>query len=160
MIERGSIWAADMHQLLLRLYSATDRGKGKVNNFTEWQLRYSAICDQADKQEPRPIQSARGRPKNSKGRNLLNRLIKHGSSVLAFARHERIPFTNNLAEQAVCHAKVKQKVATCLRTFSSAQLYARIQGFIITTRKQGQNTFKQICQILDGKKYQLSTLSD
>jgi len=158
LMEQGSIWAADMHQLLLLLYSATDSGKGKVDNFTEWQLRYGAICDQADKQEPRPIQSARGRPKNSKGRNLLNRLIKHGSSVLAFAQHEWIPFTNNLAEQAVRHAKVKQKVATCFRTFNGAQWYARIQGFIITTRKQGQNTFKQICQILDGKEYQLSTL--
>jgi hypothetical protein len=47
--------------------------------------------------------------KQSKGRNLLDRLRKHEDGVLAFACEPFIPSTNNPAERDIRSAKVKQK---------------------------------------------------
>ncbi|MBL0260285.1 MAG: transposase [Saprospiraceae bacterium] len=52
--------------------------------------------------------SYRGRIKNSKGLNLINRLIKYKESVLGFAFSNLIPFTNNQAERDIRHCKTKQ----------------------------------------------------
>ena len=51
----------------------------------------------------------RGRPKQSKARNLLDRLIEHRDSVLMFALVDYIPFTNNMAENDIRMTKVQQK---------------------------------------------------
>jgi hypothetical protein len=48
---------------------------------------------------------------------------------------------------------MSQKVAMSFRTFKGAQIYARIQSFIETTRKLKQNTFHQLCKLLDGETY-------
>lgn len=42
----------------------------------------------------------------------MNRLIKYKDAVLAFAKYTLIPFTNNLAERGIRHAKVKQKAGS------------------------------------------------
>jgi hypothetical protein len=38
-----------------------------------------------------------------------------------------------------------------------AQVYARIQSFIATTRKLKQNTFQELCNLLNGKTYSFQT---
>ncbi|WP_298348911.1 hypothetical protein [Runella sp.] len=48
-------------------------------------------------EEPPAIKSKRGKPKNSKGRNSVNRLVKYQNGALAFAFNQAIPFTNNQA---------------------------------------------------------------
>ena len=40
-----------------------------------------------------------------------------------------------LAERDIKPAKVKQKESNCFRTFKGAEIYARIEGFISTARK-------------------------
>jgi transposase len=62
-----------------------------------------------------------------------------------------LPFTNNLAEQAIRCVKIKQKVAMSFRTFKGAQVYARIQGFVATCRKQALNVFQQLLLVIDNK---------
>ncbi|MCC5945164.1 MAG: transposase [Bernardetiaceae bacterium] len=100
------------------------------------------MCQKAEEEEPPPPEKgARGKPKNSKGRYLLNRLIKHQAGVLAFAVVEFVPFTNNLAEQEVRCVKIKQKVAMSFRSFRGEVIYARIQGVIKTLRKQKRKVF-------------------
>ncbi len=42
-----------------------------------WEWAFKHICQLADKEELPPKQGKRGKPKNSKGRNLLNRLLDH-----------------------------------------------------------------------------------
>lgn len=76
---------------------------------------------------------------------------------MAFACVEKVPFTNNLAEQAIRPVKIKQKVAMCLRTFRGAQVYARIQGFISTIRKQGRNILQSLIDVYEGKNIILAT---
>jgi transposase len=99
------------------------------------------ILNQADREEPPPQRAKRGKPKQSKGRNLLNHLRTHETGVLAFALEPGIPFTNNQAERDLRPAKVKQKVSGCFRTKAGAQVYARLQAAISTFRKQGLNVF-------------------
>ena len=49
--------------------------------------------------------AARGRPRQSKAANLLKRLREYRCDVWRFMTDEGVPFTNNLAEQALRMAK-------------------------------------------------------
>jgi transposase len=151
LVENGSAWAAMMRQLLLDLYHATQQGKESLprDGLIFYELCYDLICQQGQEQEP-PPEKTRGKSRRSKGRNLLERLIKHKDLVLAFAREEKVPFTNNQAERDIRPVKGKLKVAGCLRTSTGAAHYARIQGFVSTARKQKQNVFQQLCNAFSG----------
>ncbi|MBL7986981.1 MAG: transposase [Chlorobi bacterium] len=86
----------------------------------------------------------RGRLTRSKGLNLVERLEKHQAGVLAFAEHDVVPFTNNLAEQDIRPVKIKVKVAGCFRTILGGAHYARINSFFSTVRKQKFNPFTEL----------------
>jgi transposase len=148
--EQNSIWAKEMHDFLFELYKKSEKATIIVADKPLWMQKFQAICDKADAEEPLPIKNARGKPKNSKGRNLLNRLIKHQDGILAFAFELAIPFSNNQAERDIRCVKVKQKVAMSFRTFKGAEIYARIQGFISTARKHHQNSFSLLCALFQG----------
>lgn len=145
--ESGSVWAEDMHGLLLMLY----RMPRPVADDEQVRLHYRLILAQADAEEPQPNASKRGRPQQSKGRNLLNRLREYEAGVLAFALEPDIPFTNNQAERDLRPAKVKQKVSGCFRTQTGAAVYARLQATVATLRKQGLNVFASLHDLFLGK---------
>ena len=135
--ENGSLWAEDMHEFLLDLYKMPRPIVAAV----EVRKHYRIILAQGDLEEPPPQQGKRGKPKQSVGRNLLNRLRKHEDGALAFALESGVPFTNNQAERDLRPAKVKQKVSGCFRTKAGASVYARLQATVSTFRKQGENVF-------------------
>ena len=138
LVENGSSWAKEMHTLLLDLYKTPRpilRGEEDIRDC------YRAILAQADQDEPPPKQGKRGKPKQSTGRNLFDRLKEHETGVLAFAFEAGVPFTNNQAERDLRGAKVKQKVSGCFRTEQGARVYARLQAAISTFRKQGLDVF-------------------
>ncbi len=150
LIEDGSIWAGIFKKYLLGIY---EKSTPLINNRGQIENRYDLICKIADLEEPPPAQNnKRGRKKKTKGRNLLERLIKHKEAVLRFAFVPEVPFTNNLAERDIRHTKLKQKVSGGFRTFRGAQIYARIQSFISTLRKQGLNVFTQLRETLEFKR--------
>ena len=149
--ENGSVWAAEMQQLLLELFCLSQKATQIVPGKDIWLQKYLAICQTADKAEPPPVQGKRGKPKNTKGRNLLNRLVKHQEGVLAFAFTQGVPFTNNQAERDIRPLKTKQKVATSFRTFKGAENHARIQGFISTLRKHNMNVFQNLVKVFEKK---------
>lgn len=150
LIDRKSHWAEQMHKFLIDLYKKSQSGTEAIKATRQIQKRFDRICYAADLEEPEPIPRARGKPKTSKGRNLLNRLIKHQQALMAFAFHQQVPFTNNLAERDIRPVKLKQKVAGCFRTTQGANYYARIQGFVSTTRKNQRNTFKELKRAFQG----------
>ncbi len=117
--------------------------------------RFRRICNLGDMIEPPPIKTPgkRGRYKRTKGRNLVERLIKHQDAVLAFAFHEQVPFTNNLAERDIRPVKIKQKISNSFRSFEGAEIYARIEGFISTARKNKMNIFNQLCCTFEGRNF-------
>ena len=153
LIDRKSHWAEQMQKFLIDLYKKSHGGTDAIKATRQIQKRFDRICDGADLEEPEPIPRARGKPKNSKGRNLLNRLMRYQDPLLAFAFHQQVPFTNNLAERDIRPVKLKQKVAGCFRTTQGANYYARIQGFISTARKNQQNTFKELKRAFSGNTF-------
>ncbi len=155
--DNGSIWATLMHQLLLELFEKSQKATIVVPNKDIWVEKYKIICQKADKEEPPPQKGQRGRPKNSKGRNLFNRLVQYQDGVIAFAFTDGIPFTNNQAERDIRCLKTKQKVATSFRTFTGAQHYARIQSFVSTSRKHRMNVFQNLINIFNKQKVAFET---
>lgn len=139
-----SKWAKTFKTFLLRLYQTEH--PHRVRHKNDIIDRYWRICNIADQLEPPPIKSPgkRGRYKRTKGRNLVERLIREQNAVLAFAFNEEVPFTNNLAERDVRPAKVKQKISNCFRTYKGAEIYARIQSFLSTAQKQNKDVFIEL----------------
>lgn len=162
--EKGTIWAKWMKDYLLTLLDCTKQNEGVLN--IQQQQNALALFHQltgaADEMEPQPIKKSgkRGRPKATKGRNLLNRLMQHQEAVLAFAFHQQVPFTNNLAERDLRRAKTKQKVAGCFRTIQGAQRQARIYGFISTVRKHQLNSFKELKKVFQGHHFSFDVTED
>lgn len=158
--EQASKWAKKMKDLLMEMFQASEKGTKVLKNKKKWLAKYEKICKQADKEEPPPKpppKGKRGRATNSVGRNLLNRLRKHQSGVLAFAFEKEVPFTNNQAERDLRCLKVKQKVSNSFRQKKGAENYARIQGFIGTVRKHQQNVYEQLTNVFEGVPFTFQT---
>ena len=151
LIEKGSRWAKQMHQFILELYQNSRKATVVVADKQTWERAFRHICQLADIEEPPPKQGKRGKPQNSKGRNLLNRLTKRQDGWLAFAFFEGIPFSNNQAERDIRCLKTKQKVATNFQTFRGAKHYARIRSFTSTLRKHSMNVFQNLIDVFDRK---------
>jgi transposase len=47
--------------------------------------------------------------------------------------------------------KLRQKTSGCARTFTGAQVFARIRSYISTSLKQGQNLFQNIVEAVAEK---------
>ena len=116
------------------------------------QTRYTLICGMGEKAEPPPRKKPgmKGRYKRTKGRNLVERLIREKEAVLAFAFNEEVPFTNNLAERDARPAKVKLKVSNCFRSYEGAEIYARIASFVSTARKHNRNVYSELYTTFSG----------
>jgi transposase len=151
LIENGCKWATQMHQFMLHLYGVSQKATVPVADRQTWEREFKHICQLADREEPPPLQGKRGKPKSTKGRNLLNRLVKHQDGWLAFAFVEDVPFSNNQAERDIRCLKTKQKVATNFQTLQGAQRYARIQSFTSTLRKHSMNVFQNLINAFDRK---------
>jgi transposase len=76
--------------------------------------------------------------KQTKTQNLLQRFGDYKENILAFARDFTIPFSNNLAEQAIRMMKVKQKISGCFRSEQGTKNFAVIRSYISTMQKQGK----------------------
>jgi transposase len=160
-IEQGKLWATQIHEFLLDLHVRTEKGTIPLQNIAVEKETWKKMCIQAIEteeilllaQKPLPVLSLfdnektpkkRGRKARGKSLKLLDRLLEHTNSILAFAEFEAVPFTNNQAERDIRPIKTKLKVATCFRTTDGANRYARIQGFISTCRKNNLNVFEQL----------------
>ena len=115
--------------------------------------QFAKILATADKEEPPPTIKKKGRPKKSKGRNLMDRLILYEEYVLNFAITKNVPFTNNLAERDIRPWKTKLKVSGCFRTLDGAKRYARVKGFCSTVKKHGLSVYEQLIAAMDGRSF-------
>lgn len=86
-----------------------------------------------------PANRHRGKVKQSKAHNLVQRLLRYQDAALSFIRDPSLPFTNNQAERDLRMVKVKQKISGGFRTYHGARIFCRIRGYISTLRKQGIN---------------------
>jgi transposase len=148
-----SKWAKVFKTFLMSVYVMPFEERVKRRQHIE--ARYTLMCGIGERAEPPPRKTPgkRGRYKRTKGRNLVERLIREQNAVLAFAFNEGVPFTNNLAERDIRPSKVKQTVSNCFRTFTGAEIYARIQGFVSTARKHNRNVFSELRTTFEGHNF-------
>ncbi len=154
LIDSGqSKWAKTFKVFLMSVYEMPFDERLKQKQ--QIQDRFIRICNIGEQMEPPPIKTKgkRGRYKRTKGRNLVERLIKYQDAALAFAFNEQVPFTNNLAERDIRPTKIKQKISNSFRSFKGAEYYARIEGFISTARKNNKNIFKELSTTFDGRNF-------
>lgn len=156
--EKDIQWASWFKRYLFTLYHLSEEGTGVLSKAQQTKaLRlFDTIWNYADQIEPQPTKKspkARGRPKATKGRNLLIRLKQHQDELLAFAFHKEVPFTNNQAERDLRPAKTKQKIAGSFRALQGAKVYARIQGFASTVRKHNRSVFTEFKNAFTGQTF-------
>jgi transposase len=160
--EHRQEWAADMMELL-KYANHTDNVNCADGTAPHYETRkyqsqvselrdlYEAILAVGEAQNPAAASTGkRGRPKQSKATNLLGRLRQYSDEVWCFMLEPNVPFTNNLAEQAVRMPKVKQKVSGCFRTPQGAQTYSVIRSYAATMHKQGANIFESLAAAFNG----------
>ena len=155
--EEKETWAGQMSDLLLAFH----RRRQKHGAFNERQFkhalkRYRTVLRRGRYRHPR---QARGQSScaQSKAANLLDRLDAFDLNVLAFLFDERVPFTNNQAEQDIRMIKVRQKISGCFRTLKGAQIFCRIRSYLSTCRKQGRNLWEAIELAVKGSPFIPST---
>ena len=146
-------WAAPMRDCLLDANRAVGDAKGRGESALE-----AALLERFDtrfwdalreglafhRKRPRLPQAATGKTKRRPGENLLRRLHQFKDDVLRFLVDFDVPFTNNLAEQALRMMKVKMKISGAFRTFDAAQDFAALRSIIATARKQGWNILQTL----------------
>lgn len=99
---------------------------------------------------PPPIEKKRGRVKQSKTKNLLDRLNTKRDAALAFMHDFGVPFTNNEAERAIRMLKNQQKISGSFRSMEGAKILCRIRGFVSTLRKHNLPVLSMLRRVLKG----------
>lgn len=155
LFELGQAWAGRMIDLLRQAcYEVNQTHDGVLDEERRawYRAAYETILCEGERDHPR-VKSPpgkRGRSKQSKATNLLWRLRTHADDVWRFTIDPDVPFTNNLAEQAIRMPKVKQKVSGGFRTATGARGFCVIRSYLATMRKQDVNLFHALTAAFQG----------
>ena len=156
------LWSQDMHKLLIDMniavHKAKDSDKSEISQaqILKFTKSYEKIIQSANKYYPSPdknLKKARGRPKQAKGKNLLDRLLKYQDETLRFLSDFRVPFTNNLAERDLRMIKVKEKISGSFASFKGGEIFCRIRSYISTLKKNNISVLQGLECALAGKAY-------
>ena len=151
--EMGQAWAKRMIELLVVACHEVDQAGGVLtpDRLTFYRAESDAILTVGAAANPRaPPSGKRGRTRQSKALNLIDRLRDHADDVWRFATDHNVPFSNNTAEQAVRMPKVKQKVSGGFRTIAGLQSFCTIRSYLATMHKQGANLFRALTSAFQG----------
>jgi transposase len=151
--EMGQLWASHLAELLVAACHEADQAGGALEpaRLLAYRQQYDAILAQGAAVNPRaPPSGRRGRTRQSKALNLIDRLRDHADEVWRFASDHRVPFSNNVAEQAVRMPKVKQKISGGFRTVAGLENFCTIRSYLATLHKQGENLFQALTAAFQG----------
>lgn len=156
------VWSEAMHTLLTNMNIAVHKAKESAktllseDQIKKFILNYEKIIKSANNYYPPPDKTdkkVRGRPKQAKGKNLLDRLSKYKEETLRFLSDFRVPFTNNLAERDLRMIKVKEKISGSFASFKGGEIFCRIRSYISTLKKNNISVLKGLRSALEGKAY-------
>lgn len=153
-------WAQEMIELLLQALREVDSKEGPLHLRRQawFQARWSKLLLRGEEYNPLNQRTGtsqdtglgtRGRLKQSKAANLLKRLRDYRQDVWRFMSEDGVPFTNNLAEQALRMSKVKQKISGCFRTEHGADTFFTIRSYLATMHKQKANLFDCLVSVFN-----------
>jgi transposase len=142
-------WAKKMQDLLIEMRDAVDKSGGSISNkmASVFRKRYRKILRIADQECPRNEKTR----KQSKTRNLLERLREFETETLRFLQDKQVPFTNNCGENDLRMTKVQQKISGCFRSMEGAKIFCRIRSYILTCRKNGIGPTEALKLLFDGE---------
>lgn len=154
-------WALEMKDLLLRIDKRVEQTKMKNKTSLSLQTRqyykrqYKAFLTIAKSLNPRQESppGKRGKPKQTKVYNLIERMSDYQDEVLAFMEDFRVPFTNNQAERDFRMMKVKQKISGTFRSREGGDAFCRIRGYISTACKNACSAFDAIIMAFNGNPF-------
>ena len=155
---REQAWAQGMQTLLREgkqaVEQAQQQGYRSLNAqaLTDLTDRYKTLVQEgyAANPPPPPQPHKRGKPRQSKARNLLDRLHTYEEATLRFLHDFAVPFDNNQAERDVRMLKVQQKISGGFRTIEGAEAFCRVRSYISTLRKQGRQVLTTLQQVFAG----------
>ncbi len=160
--KENTVWSEDMHQLLINMNIAVRKAKeNDKSSLSQPQIQkflnnYQKIIKNANNYYPPPdrsIKRGKGRLKQAKGKNLLDRLLKYQDETLRFLSDFRVPFTNNLAERDLRMIKVKEKISGSFASFKGGEIFCRIRSYISTLKKNNIAVLQGLRDALAGKSY-------
>lgn len=158
--QKHQAWAGEMKQLLMEIKQAVEKASaiGAKALPTAQQRKFARTYDslianglRLPENQQRLRTGKRGPAKQSKAKNLLDRLAQHKRETLAFMSDFAVPFDNNQAERDLRMIKVQQKISGCFRTSEGAEVFCRIRGYISTIKKQGRNVLSAINSVFAGQ---------
>lgn len=148
-------WAEKMIVLLKEINNATHKAGGQLGIEESWCYvkRYRDILQEADKECPAPVKTdkKKGKTARSRARNLLERLREFETETLRFMVDNKVPFSNNQAENDLRMTKVQQKISGCFRSMEGAKIFCRIRSYLSTCRKQGVTMSEALRLLFQGK---------
>ena len=151
-------WAQGMQTLLRDGKRAVEaaRQAGHIclsaDVLTDLTKRYKTLVQEgyAANPPPPPQPHKKGKPRQSKARNLLDRLHTYEEATLRFLHDFAVPFDNNQAERDVRMLKVQQKISGGFRTQEGAEAFCRVRSYISTLRKQGRHVLTTLQHVFAG----------
>ena len=158
--EQNQQWAQTMidHLLVIKATVDTARSAGltalPTADLDGFLILYLQIVDIGYAQNPitevPPEPKRRGRRKQSKARNLLDRFRDHSKSILAFMFDFDVPFDNNLSERDLRMEKLRQKISGTFRSLGALVDFCRIRSYISTARKNGLTALDSLRRLYQG----------
>lgn len=148
-------WAKSMKQFLAKLNELVDKHGGMLPEELQKKKlkRYREIIKGGQLECPiyLPAKGAKrkGKVKQTKERNLLDRLSNFEDQVLLFMKNRDVPFTNNQAERDIRMVKVHQKISGQFKSMNGAKYFCRIRGFLMTLRKRGLAPLDKLQALFD-----------
>lgn len=153
----GYLWSFDMASLLLRIKRHVELSKDfeseslDYSDIVQYEKTYNEILTPNLLELERKIteNSLKGinSYKKTESEKMVVRLSEYSLETLAFMYDFNVPFDNNQAERDIRMPKTKQKISGCFRSEEGAKHFARIRGFVSTTKKKGENILKGLVSV-------------